>query len=562
MKLRKCLILLLLICSLFITSWAAGAPLPKRNMARPVFDCPTITYENEKVVMPGCGKTDGSISGITIHIDGTKITYTWHDGSNTIVGHNLDLSAIGEGTYRLEITDNSGCSNSVFSKPYVIAGANAITLNDDNPVVGSATCTKGGAIKGIKVVNASFYSWKDVLGKEYTSTTTADLLDAPAGTYRLTATNSSGCIAVSQAVTIPIQPDFNAPVVMGYNITDAVCSTSGGAVVINLSLQPGGPTLTRFFTSTSDPTQARINEGLIFGDRASMDVTLKNVDDDTYNFYVQLGDKCPVLLGTYTIKYLYVNIEVDKSLIANDKCGQHLGGIVPVISGAPKGTARYKWVDVKTGKLISEYKSLFRVGAGEYAFTVNYQAGCKDTKVFTLKNDSPPLPPPLVDGATLCLPGVAALKIKDHVDTTDIFKLYLSEQDTVAVDSNKFGEFYRKVSVTTDFYISRKRFDCESERIKVTEVVVASIDFPNTFTPNNDGVNDVWKITGIEAFPDADVKVFDRYGHTVYSSRGYGVPFDGRSWGRLLPNGVYYYTIDLKKRACYGEIAGSLTILH
>lgn len=560
MKLLKCLILLLLIRGPLITSRAAGAPLPKKSITRPNFDCPTITYENEKVVMPGCGKTDGSISGLTIHSDGTKVTYAWRNGSNTIVGHNLDLPAIGEGIYRLEITDNSGCSNSVFSKPYVIAGANAITLDDDNPAIGSATCTTSGSIKGIKVVNASSYSWKDVSGKEYASTTTADLLNAPAGTYTLTATNSSGCVAVSKPVTIPMQANFSTPTVIDYSITNGSC-TVATSLIINLSVEQGGPTLTRFFILADDPAQLHVGEGLLFTDRPTFKVELRDVDQGTYNFYVQLDGGCPALLGTYTIGYDDPSIDMAKSFVANDRCGQHIGGITPVTIGVALG-ATYKWVDLKTGQTISTNKTLFRVGEGRYEFTARKGPACKATAIFTLLNDSPPLPPPIVDGATLCLPGIAALKIKDHVDTTDIFKLYLSEQDTLAVDSNKFGEFYRKVSETTDFYVSRKRFDCESERIKVTEVVVASIDFPNAFTPNSDGVNDVWKISGIEAFPDADVKVFDRYGHTVYSSRGYGVPFDGRSRGRLLPNGVYYYTIDLKKRACYGEIAGSLTILH
>ncbi len=560
MKWFSRVVCLLLICCLLASADLAASTLTKKRITGPHFDCPSITYENEKVVMPGCGKTDGSISGLTIHSDGTKITYAWHDGTNAIVGHNLNLPTVGEGVYRLEITDNSSCSNSVFSKPFVLAGANAITLYDDDPVVGSATCTTGGSIKGIKVVNASSYSWKDISGREYTSTTTADLLNATAGSYTLTAANSSGCIAVSKRITIPMQVNFDVPSVTSYSITNGSC-TVADSLIINLSVEQGGPTLTRFFILANDPAQLHLNEGLIFTDRPTLKVGLKNVDQGTYNFYVQLNDGCPALLGTYTIGYDDPSIDMAKSFVANDRCGQHIGGITPVTVGlAPKAT--YTWIDLKTGKTISNYKTLFRVGEGRYQFTARNSPACKATAVFTLLNDSPPLPPPIIDGATLCLPGIASLKIKDHVDTTDIFKLYLSEQDTIAVDSNKFGEFYRKVSVTTDFYVSRKRFDCESERIKVTEVVIASIDFGNTFTPNNDGVNDVWKITGIEAFPDADVKVFDRYGHTVYSSKGYGMPFDGRSRGRLLPTGVYYYAIDLKKRACYGEIAGSLTILH
>ncbi|WP_460985069.1 gliding motility-associated C-terminal domain-containing protein [Spirosoma fluminis] len=67
---------------------------------------------------------------------------------------------------------------------------------------------------------------------------------------------------------------------------------------------------------------------------------------------------------------------------------------------------------------------------------------------------------------------------------------------------------------------------------------------PDAFSPNNDGLNDVWDLPGIEAFPDAVVTVFNRWGEVVYlSQKGYDKPFDGTQGGNLLPAGLYAYTL-------------------
>lgn len=67
---------------------------------------------------------------------------------------------------------------------------------------------------------------------------------------------------------------------------------------------------------------------------------------------------------------------------------------------------------------------------------------------------------------------------------------------------------------------------------------------PDAFSPNSDGLNDLWVLPGIEAFPQATVTVFNRWGEVIYrSDMGYHNPFDGRSGGTNLPAGLYPYTI-------------------
>lgn len=67
---------------------------------------------------------------------------------------------------------------------------------------------------------------------------------------------------------------------------------------------------------------------------------------------------------------------------------------------------------------------------------------------------------------------------------------------------------------------------------------------PNTFTPNNDGINDTWRIDYLNTYPDNRVQVFNRAGQLVFESRGYNTPWDGTIKGKPLPFDTYYYIIE------------------
>ncbi len=76
--------------------------------------------------------------------------------------------------------------------------------------------------------------------------------------------------------------------------------------------------------------------------------------------------------------------------------------------------------------------------------------------------------------------------------------------------------------------------------------VYKKITIPNTFSPNNDGINDNWNIDALITYPESSIMVFNRYGKKVYQSTGYAKAWDGTYNGSALPEGTYYYVIDLK----------------
>jgi len=90
--------------------------------------------------------------------------------------------------------------------------------------------------------------------------------------------------------------------------------------------------------------------------------------------------------------------------------------------------------------------------------------------------------------------------------------------------------------------------------------VLKKLNIANAFTPNGDGVNDTFQIKYLESYPGNTVDIYNRYGEKVYSSVGYGVPWDGRYKGTDLPAGTYYYIINPKNGR--KTVSGSVTIIR
>src|SRR5688572_5198351 len=96
---------------------------------------------------------------------------------------------------------------------------------------------------------------------------------------------------------------------------------------------------------------------------------------------------------------------------------------------------------------------------------------------------------------------------------------------------------------------------------QVTVTVLPKIKIVNTFSPNNDGINDGWEINGLEEYRNCKVEIFNRWGAKVYESVGYPQAWKGVSMtGQELPVATYYYIIYLNKEEA--PVSGSVTIIR
>lgn len=85
-----------------------------------------------------------------------------------------------------------------------------------------------------------------------------------------------------------------------------------------------------------------------------------------------------------------------------------------------------------------------------------------------------------------------------------------------------------------------------------------SINVPSFFTPNGDGYNDYWVISGLYHYPDAEIEIFDRFGKKLYQFSGSEFGWNGNYMGLPLPSDTYWYTIRLKEDL--KPLTGNVTI--
>ena len=75
------------------------------------------------------------------------------------------------------------------------------------------------------------------------------------------------------------------------------------------------------------------------------------------------------------------------------------------------------------------------------------------------------------------------------------------------------------------------------------------------FTPNNDGINDVFRLPDAAFFSSSFVRVFDRFGKLLTSGNGLTFAWDGTYRGTQLPPDDYWYEITVDDRVVIGHIS-------
>ncbi|MBL7884780.1 MAG: DUF3494 domain-containing protein [Bacteroidia bacterium] len=91
--------------------------------------------------------------------------------------------------------------------------------------------------------------------------------------------------------------------------------------------------------------------------------------------------------------------------------------------------------------------------------------------------------------------------------------------------------------------------------VLVDDCIVTDFFIPEGFSPNGDGINDVFFIRGILEYPKNSIVIFNRWGDKVFEAAPYQNTWDGKSkkgisiGGDELPVGTYFYILDLKNNS-------------
>ncbi len=125
---------------------------------------------------------------------------------------------------------------------------------------------------------------------------------------------------------------------------------------------------------------------------------------------------------------------------------------------------------------------------------------------------------------------------------------------TFTVTPQTSGDITNTATVTAD------QADSNPANNTATVINTASgLTIPNVFTPNGDNVNDVFVIGGLNAYPENEFTVVNRWGATVYQKKGYQNNWDGSG----LLEGTYFYILKVKSNnQQWNTYRGYITLLR
>lgn len=82
------------------------------------------------------------------------------------------------------------------------------------------------------------------------------------------------------------------------------------------------------------------------------------------------------------------------------------------------------------------------------------------------------------------------------------------------------------------------------------------IEIPNVFTPNDDGINDFFRVNlSGRALSSFKIEIYDRWGLLIFSSTSINNKWDGRTTsGKKVVDGTYFYIVDLNGTVYKGHV--------
>ena len=153
--------------------------------------------------------------------------------------------------------------------------------------------------------------------------------------------------------------------------------------------------------------------------------------------------------------------------------------------------------------------------------------------------------------------------VTDTLYLTELDTVYLTQYDTsyVTLIDTLYLIDYQVDTVYTYEYDTIE-IDCENGAPCVDVITGCDLYIPNSFTPDNDGINDVW---GAETDPDCwgmwNLRVFNRIGDVIWQSNYPGDVWLG-GYEYYVPSDVYVYRLECSTGSDAYIINGHVTVVR
>ena len=437
--------------------------------------------------------------------------YIWL-GPNNFSSNSESISNLIAGLYSLNVIDDNGCNAEMID--IEVTENEILQLDIDNTT--NITCfgENDGIINVLVSGGTGSYSFSWSNGQ-----TTQNIDNLPPNIYNVEVSDSNGCSVELNNIEILEPEELNIIVetsdYSGYGVS--CYGESDGFINITIN---GGVGDINYNWSNGESTE-----------------NLNNISAGIYSLTIIDDNNCSNS-ETVTI--------TENSMITiintTENCSNEGVVSVDVDGGSPNYT--YNLIDVNDNIISSNNTGIFEnAQEGEYNVLITDNDGCQNQINVDL-NIAP----------------IADFSINE-------FQFYLSNNPSIftdlSIDSNidswnwNFGDgnssneqnpiyLYSSPGFYTVELIVTDEFGCNSTKIKNIEVLQDYFSYtPDTFTPNNDGVNDIFhpSLTNIN-IESYQLFIFDRWGKGVFSTINYNEGWDGTNKeGIELPSDVYNYKI-------------------
>ncbi len=470
-----------------------------------VIALPTLSVIKNNITCNGAN--NGSITATATNITGAPI-YGLNPGA--ITNGTGNFTSLSPGAYTVGVTDANNCAASTV---LVITQPNAITATI-LPTSSNTICIAGtGSITAIASGGSGALNY--TLNPGNSTNTTGIFTGLSAATFTIVVTDANGCTtATTHAISGGSSININS-------ITYSPINCNGQTTTVNV-------------IGTGPITNYNLQAG--------------NLNNSTgiYNF---------IAAGNYTItiadasgctKSSTVNIQQPPALNfvlcspTNPICSYDGNGKVDYIAFGGVGAITYNLMPNNIAGVGNVYNNL---STGSYTITATDALGCSTASIFAITYLSPLININLAatnigcvgvnnDGsiATTITGGAAPFTYIWNTippsNTASLTNLFAGKYAVLVTDGNG--------CINADSAIIEAATCCES------------IYFPNAFSPNNDGINDVFAIKTFINFELQEFSIFNRYGQKVWTTANYKNGWDGSYKNATCDMGNYYYYFKYK----------------